>query len=215
MFVIKHIISHISRFVKEAVMEKRDFKFDKRAESYDEGFEGKSSQKFYDLVTENAEITDGMKVLDVGCGTGTILHRLSEKYSFHGFGVDVEEKMLEQARKKCPDMDIRLCSCDDTSFEDGQFDVIIACMAYHHFPDKEGFSKEVARLLKQGGLLYIADPKLPLPIRKVLNTALDIHKVNGKVYTADEVSENFAGYGFERMYDKSDTYAQLICLRKL
>lgn len=216
MFAIIYRISYICIFVKEAVMEnKRDFKFDKRAESYDEGFEGKSSQKFYDLVTGNVEITTGMNVLDAGCGTGTILRRLSEKYSFHGFGIDVEEKMLEQARKKCPDMDIRLCSCDNTPFEDGQFDVIIACMAYHHFPDKDGFSKEVARLLKQGGLLYIADPKLPLPVRKVLNTALNIHKVNGRIYTADEVTENFARYGFERVYDKSDAYAQLICLKRI
>jgi SAM-dependent methyltransferase len=88
-------------------------------------------------------------------------------------------------------------------------------MAYHHFPDKDGFSKEVARLLKQGGLLYIADPKLPLPVRKVLNTALNIHKVNGRIYTADEVTENFAKYGFERVYDKSDAYAQLICLKRI
>lgn len=144
---------------------KRDFKFDKRAAKYDEGFEGKSSQKFYDLVTENAKITDGMNVLDVGCSTGTILRRLSGKYNFHGFGVDVEEKMLGQARKKCHDMDIRLSSCDNPPFDDGRFDVIIARMAYHHFPDKDGFSKEVARLLKQGGLLYIADPKLPLPMQ--------------------------------------------------
>lgn len=194
---------------------KKDFSFDKRAESYDEGFEGRLSQKFYDLVTENVEIVDGMNVLDAGCGTGTILHRLSEKYTFNGFGIDVEEKMLEQAKSKCRNMDIRLCSCDDTPFEDGQFDVIIACMAYHHFPDKNSFSKEVARLLKQGGLLYIADPKLPLPIRKALNTALDIHKVNGRIYTVDEIAENFAEYGFEHVFNKSDAYAQLVCLKKL
>ena len=92
--------------------------------------------------------------------------------------------------------------------------VILACMAYHHFPDKDGFSKECARLLKQGGRLYIADPKLPLPIRKVLNTALDIHKINGRVYTADEMAENFSGYGFRKVYDKHDSYAQLVCLER-
>lgn len=194
--------------------DKKDFKFDKRAEKYDEGFEGKKSEKFYELVTQNVEIETGMNVLDVGCGTGTILYRLSQKYDFNGYGIDVEEEMLKQAKEKCSGTDIRLCSCNDTPFDNGQFDVIIACMAYHHFPDKDDFSKEAARLLKQGGLLYIADPKLPLPIRKVLNTALEIHKVNGRVYTADEVAENFAGYGFERVYDKSDAYAQLICLKK-
>ena len=193
---------------------KKDFKFDKRAESYDEGFEGRSSKKFYDLITGSVAITDEMNVLDMGCGTGTILYRLAQEHSINGFGIDVEEKMLEQAKKKCPGMDFRLCSCDDTPFEDGAFDVIIACMAYHHFPDKDGFSKEAARLLKKGGMLYIADPKLPLPVRKVLNTALHLHKVAGRVYTADEVTTNLEPYGFERVYDKSDAYAQLVCLRK-
>lgn len=121
---------------------KKDFKFDKRAESYDEGFEGRSSRKFYDLITGSVEITDGMNVLDIGCGTGTILYRLAQENSINGFGIDVEEKMLEQAKKKCPGMDFRLCSCDDTPFEGGTFDVIIACMAYHHFPDKEGFPRK-------------------------------------------------------------------------
>lgn len=63
-------------------------------------------------------------------------------------------------------------------------------------------------------MLYIADPKLPLPVRKVLNTALHLHKVEGRIYTADEVTANFEPYGFERVYDKSDAYAQLVCLRK-
>ncbi len=181
---------------------------------YDDSYEGKLSEKFHSLVTENVQLTDGMAVLEMGCGTGTILHRLSQKCSISGHGIDAEEKMLEQARKKYPDMEILNCSCDNTPFEDGKFDVIVACMAYHHFPDKDGFSKECARLLKQGGRLYIADPKLPLPIRKVLNTALDIHRINGRVYTVDEITENFSGYGFQKLYDKHDAYAQLVCLER-
>ena len=195
--------------------EKKDFKFDKKAEKYDDSYEGKLSEKFYTLVNENVQLTDGMAVLEMGCGTGTILHRLSQRCSISGHGIDVEEKMLEQARKKCPDMKILNCSCDNTPFEDGKFDVIVACMAYHHFPDKDGFSKECARLLKKGGRLYIADPKLPLPIRKVLNTALDIHKINGRIYTADEMNANFSEYGFKRAFDKSDAYAQIICFERI
>ena len=195
--------------------DKRDFRFDNKAEKYDDSYEGRLSEKFYDLVTENVRLTEDMAVLEMGCGTGTILYRLSQKCPIRGFGIDVEEKMLEQARKKCPDMQMIGCSCDDTPFGDGSFDVIVACMAYHHFPDKDSFSKECARLLKKGGRLYIADPKLPLPIRKAVNTALEIHKINGKVYTADEVADNFAGYGFCRAFDRCDGYAQLVCMERI
>ncbi len=122
--------------------EKKEFKFDKRADKYDDEFEGKLSEKFYNLVIENVKLADGFHVLDAGCGTGTILKHLSDQYDICGFGIDVEEKMLEEAKVKCPDMDICLCSCDCTPFEDASFDVIIACMAYHHFPDKSNFAKE-------------------------------------------------------------------------
>ena len=60
------------------------------------------------------------------------------------------------------------------------------------------------------GRLYIADPR-----RKALNTALDIHRINGRVYTADEIWEIFSGYGFGRVFDKTDAYAQLVCPEKL
>ena len=195
--------------------EKKDFKFDKKAEKYDDSYEGKLSEKFYNLVTANVELSEGMDILDMGCGTGTILCRLSQKERINGYGIDVEEKMIEQAKMKCPEMKIFNCSCDATPFENESFDVIVACMAYHHFPDKNGFSKECARLLKKGGRLYIADPKLPVPIRKLLNTALDIHKVYGRIYTADEVTCGFSEYGFRKIFNKFDAYAQIICLEKL
>ena len=34
-------------------------------------------------------------------------------------------------------------------------------------------------------------------------------------YTADEMTENFAGYGFGKVFDKSDAYAQIICLERI
>jgi cyclopropane fatty-acyl-phospholipid synthase-like methyltransferase len=79
--------------------EKRDFKFDKKAAKYDDSYEGKLSEKFYTLVTENVELTDGMTVLDMGCGTGTILHRLSQKCRISGYGIDVEKKCLNRPER--------------------------------------------------------------------------------------------------------------------
>lgn len=195
-------------------MLKKDFKFDKRADKYDSEFEGKLSEKFYCLVTENVALSDGVSVLDVGCGTGTILKRLSQKCSIRGYGIDTEEKMIEQAVLKCPDMDIQLCSCEETPFNDKSFDIIVACMAYHHFSDKDKFAAEAARLLKSGGRLYIADPKFPFPVRKAVNAALSVHKIAGEFFTAEEIADNFAPFGFELIESKSDSFAQIVILVK-
>lgn len=193
---------------------KKDFKFDKRAEKYDEGFEGKASEKFYLLVTTHAKLRNGYRILDVGCGTGTILKRFSEKCNVECHGIDIEEEMLQEARDKCPQMDIQLCSCDATPYEDKYFDVIVACMTYHHFPRKEAFAKEVSRIIKKGGRLYIADPKFPFVIRKVINKALSIHNIAGEFFSVKEIADNFLKFGFEMKASYSDFYAQIVILER-
>ena len=192
--------------------EKRDFKFDKRADKYDDHFEGKLSKRFYSLLYRFTGLSDGDRVLDVGCGTGTILKTFRDFQKINGHGIDVEPNMLEVARRKCPDMDIRECSCENTPYEDAYFDTLTACMAYHHFPDKEAFEKEALRILKPGGRLYIADPNLPHPIRKLVNFLC--RNINGEFFSDKEFRERFEKQGFTYIGTQKDRYAQLVIFRK-
>lgn len=68
---------------------RKDVKFGKRAAKYDDEFEGKISQKVYQLVMESVELNSGDKILDMGCGTGTILYRLNNLYNIEGYGIDI------------------------------------------------------------------------------------------------------------------------------
>lgn len=193
-------------------MEKRDFKFDKRADKYDDHFEGKLSKVFYKLIYDNIELSPSAEVLDVGCGTGTILRTLSDRECISAHGIDVEPEMLKIARNKCPDADIRQCSCEDTPYTDNRFDVLTACMAYHHFPDKAAFEKEAQRILKPDGLLFIADPNFPKLIRKVINRLAQ--RYNGEFFSSDEISERFSRSGFSTVSIQKRKYGQLIILKK-
>ena len=192
----------------------KDFSFENRAEKYDKGFEGSLSARFYNLIINNIELEDNYKILDCGCGTGTILEKLSKKKKVHCYGIDVEDKMLKIATAKNPDIDIWKCPCDATSFDDCNFDILIACMAYHHFSDRNGFAKEAARLLKHNGKLYISDPNLPFPIRIAVNTAMKIHRINGKLFKSEEIISNFEPYGFKHINTYKDKYAQLVVLER-
>ena len=190
-----------------------DFDFAKRASAYDEGFEGKASRRFYDLLLREVALSPGMAILDAGCGTGALLESLSEECEVDCHGIDAEKNMVAVAKAKHPAMDFSLARCDDTPFADKSFDAIIACMAYHHFDDRKGFARESARLLVPGGLLYIADPRFPLPARKALNGVLRLARVVGEFNTPDEIAAEFSPFGFSCAGHAFDGYAQVVKLR--
>jgi ubiquinone/menaquinone biosynthesis C-methylase UbiE len=192
----------------------KDFNFEKMAEKYDERA-GRQSRRFYRLLFDQVELFPGACVLDVGCGTGTVLRAFADACDISGYGIDAEENMITQARRKCPDMNIQVSRCENTPFDDQCFDVITACMAYHHFADRAGFAKEAARLLKPGGRLYIADPRFPYAIRKLLNGFFRLIRVAGRFNTPQELFGHFAEYGFEPDGFATDGYAQVVKLKRI
>ena len=194
--------------------EKKDFKFDKRAASYDEGFEGRLSQRFYRTLLAQVELSPACAVLDVGCGTGTLLKRMADTCEIRGFGIDAEEKMLAEAKKKCPSLSLSVSRCENTPFEDDTFDVLTVCMAYHHFADQKGFAKEAARILKDNGRLYIADPCFPLVIRKALNGAFGLFNIAAHFETPQETAATFKEYGLSLEDVVKNGYVQVVTLKK-
>ena len=116
--------------------------FDKYAENYDEGFMGKGSARFYIDLIKELEINDEDKILDVGCGTGTVLNYVSKNKKIKGFGIDVSGAMIDMAKAKNTGCEFSIGDAGSLQFEDDSMDVVMACMAYHHFPDQQKFRKE-------------------------------------------------------------------------
>ena len=195
--------------------EKKDFKFDKMAAVYDDVLAGKGSKRFYNLLLREIALTSGAAVLDVGCGTGAFLKKLSDTCPIIGFGIDLEKNMIEAARKKHPQMDFQVSSCDNIPHDSSSFDVMVSCMAYHHFENKEGFAREASRLLKPDGVLYIADPRFPWLIRKAFNGFFSLIRINGGFLTPEETAARFSANGFECAGFAYDRYAQVVRLRKV
>ena len=129
------------------------------------------------MVVEMAKIKPGDKVLDVGCGTGN-LTLTAGKYA-SAYGLDASPEMIEVARKKAKRsgsgtvFDVGLI--EKIAFPDATFDVAISRLVIHHLPDElksRGFA-EIFRVLKPGGLFFLADFMPPTnPILAHITSAL-------------------------------------------
>lgn len=133
------------------------------------------------MVIELARVKPGDRVLDVGCGPGS-LTLTAQSYAGPGgkvYGIDASPEMIEAARKKAARAGsaviFEVGLIEDLAFPEASFDVVISRLAIHHLPDdlkRKGFS-EILRVLKPGGRLLIADFKPPdNPILSHITSAL-------------------------------------------
>ena len=104
------------------------------------------------------------RLLDLGCGTGSLLVVAKRKHStVDMIGVDVDEKILDIAQRKIQkeNLSVRLvkASADKLPFPDSSFDVVVSTLVFHHLPTdvKKEALKEVHRVLKKNGRFLLAD----------------------------------------------------------
>ena len=193
----------------------KDYNFAGRAAVYDSSLEGKLSQKFYNLLLREIKLNSEALVLDIGCGTGALLKKLADAHDFKGYGIDVEKNMLAEAKNNCPDAEFQIASCDNIPFESGAFDVVISCLSFHHFDNREGFAKEAGRLLKPDGILYIADIYFPWLIRKIINGIFHIAGRVARFYSPQEIYSHFSELGFVDVGNIINGHGQVIQLKKV
>ncbi|MBO4928143.1 MAG: class I SAM-dependent methyltransferase [Clostridiales bacterium] len=115
---------------------------------------------FGNWIFSNYEIRDGMKILELGCGTGSMWtgHEvLLEKNEI--ILSDYSEAMVETAKEKLgehPNVTYQRIDIMDIPFADETFDVVIANMMLYHVPDLSKALSEVRRVLKTAGTFYCA-----------------------------------------------------------
>lgn len=102
---------------------------------------------------------EGLRVLDVGCGTGAQLKRYVDAGCMAS-GVDLSPSMLEAAKKHLgSEVDLRLADATALPYEDDTFDIVLCSMFLHELdPDTRSLVVgEVARVLKPDGRNVIVE----------------------------------------------------------
>lgn len=114
-----------------------------------------------------AELRDGHRVLDVGCGTGNLLRSTGKRYrNVDLVGLDPDPKALTRAGRKArrASLTVRLDGgfAQDLPYPDGSFDRVFSSLMLHHLDStaKDALLAEVRRVLRPDGLLVLADAVL-------------------------------------------------------
>ncbi len=100
-------------------------------------------------------------LVDLGTGTGKILHLFSDRYQ-RGVGFDVNQSMLAYARAKLESAgveqaEVRFGDLYNVALDDATADIVVMHQLLHFLADPAGAIDEAARLLKPGGRLIIVD----------------------------------------------------------
>ena len=120
----------------------------------------KAQEQLIDQLISRAKIHRGARILDVGCGLGGTAIYLNRNLGAHVTGITISPMQIEigkQLANRCG-TDVRLLLMDAETLEmDDQFDFAWSVEAISHLSRKRDCFLAMARLLKSGGKLVIAD----------------------------------------------------------
>jgi len=140
--------------------ETRDF-FDRIAPKWDE-----ISRSYYDESVKNKLIDlnllkSDMTVVDLGAGDG-LLSRTAAGYVKKVIAVDISGEMLKELNRKADESGIKNIETiesdgQDVPLKSSSIDMVLANMYLHHIEEPEAAISEMHRLLKKGGMVFLAD----------------------------------------------------------
>lgn len=143
------------------------------------GDEAQTRQRMLDA----AHVAQGERVLDVGCGTGTLAIAAARRVGERGavVGVDASAEMIEFARAKAlaesAVVSFEQAPAHALPFPDAQFDVVLCALALHHVPEPERTQAvaEMRRVLVPTGRVLIVEYGRSIGLRALLRPLALLH----------------------------------------
>ena len=133
--------------------------YDRFSEHFDDAMNGYDVRKRIRIVFSDLLPTplQGRKILDAGCGTGWFSRAAMERGADFVVSLDIGMNLLKMTDRKCRSRKV----CSDVlhlPFPAGSFDIVICSEVIEHTPEPGAAFRELARVLKRGGILVLTVP---------------------------------------------------------
>ena len=167
-------------------------------------FDDQSFRRFVKRVSPRLKMVagrdlHGWRCLDVGCGSGAFTIAAAQ-LGAHCTGIDPGKANISFARKAAKRYDAKniafnIGNANQLEFMTGTFDLVICQGVLHHLEEPERALREICRVLKKGGLLYIGEDGAGGLYNTLFDSVLHIFaaasiKETGRILKAFDVSRN-------------------------
>jgi ubiquinone/menaquinone biosynthesis C-methylase UbiE len=179
--------------------------YDTIADTYDTHYDHHRGRNYHTHISNHLinSLPKGRNLLDIGCGTGLFVSKYIE-HGGHGTGLDISEKMVAKARKRCPQCDFTVGVGEKLPFRNESFDAISSLLVFSYVKDPEAMLAETYRVLRPGGTIALCTLG-----KKLLTAGIPaLYQIGEKIKVKHVVMKDFGEYYYnEKEMDKLFTGA--------
>ncbi len=181
---------------------------------YDAGWQGELArgkeqrgnlQTNLDFLTETNLLKPGDRILEIGCGIGTVVFDLVQR-GYDVQGTDISQVAIEYGRSKYEGIRLAVQPAEELVYEDGAFDVVLSFDLFEHIARIDLHVAQVRRVLKPGGYYLFQTPnKWSNAVFETLaHKTLKWRRVHPSLHTPGQLRRRLAKHGFETRFVKMD-----------
>ena len=140
-------------------------------QAYDDSYYGTGESKFGSTIEKVLDVfrgarvrrvckfvKPGSRVLDIGCGSGDFLKKLSGK-GFHAFGTELEGRAARRAMQ-LDGVKVKTGPLQEKDFDENFFDAVCMWHVFEHLTEPKRTMEIVSEILKPGGFLFLSMPNI-------------------------------------------------------
>ena len=139
------------------------------------------------------------KVLEIGCGVGTVASYLSDKYGMKVIATDADPEQIELAKDHYKEhQNLRFFEADAVNlpFKNAEFEMVVSLNVFHHISDWRRVLSEVNRLLKPNGYFLFSD----LAYSKIATIVLKPVAKSYGLYTIQNITQTSESEALKLVY---------------